>query len=112
MNASTATADTLLRQAWPRGSRTQAGGLAPPGLDVLFQVRLGPSGLCAPVSHGVLAVSLRTVMNNVGQSCRISDRGIQYGLGFVETNPNIMRVRNPVGSHHSTDWDHASNPKY
>jgi hypothetical protein len=43
-----------------------AGGLAPRDLDVLFQVRLGLSGLHAPVSRGVLAVSSRTVMNNVG----------------------------------------------
>ena len=43
-----------------------AGGLAPHGLNVLFQIRLGPSGLRAPVSHGVLAVSSRTVMNNAG----------------------------------------------
>ena len=42
------------------------GGLAPRDLDVLFQVRLGLSGLHSPVSPGVLAVSLRTVMNNVG----------------------------------------------
>jgi len=66
MNASAATADTPLRPAWLQGSRTQAGGLTPRDLDVLFQVRLGLSGLRAPVSPGVLAVSLRTVMNNVG----------------------------------------------
>ena len=68
--------------------RTQAHGLASLGLDVLFQVRLGPSGLCAQdtavaparrrpqtcralsgatwTSLGVLSVSSRTVMNNVG----------------------------------------------
>jgi len=43
-----------------------AGGLVPLDLDVLFQVRLGLSGLHAPVSPGVLAVSSRIVMNNVG----------------------------------------------
>jgi hypothetical protein len=51
---------------WLLVSRTQAGGLAPHGLTVLLQVRLGPSGLRTPVSHGVLAVSSRTVMDNVG----------------------------------------------
>jgi hypothetical protein len=66
MSVSTATADTPLRQAWLLGSHSQAGGLAPRGLNILFQVCLGPSGLRAPVSHGVLAVSSRTVMNNVG----------------------------------------------
>jgi len=66
MSASTATADTPLRQAWMQASRIQAGGLAPRGLDGLFQVRLGLSGLRAPVSHSVLAVSSRTVMNSVG----------------------------------------------
>ncbi len=43
-----------------------AGGLAPRDLDILFQVCLGPSGLHAPVSLGVLAVSSRIVMNHVG----------------------------------------------
>jgi hypothetical protein len=40
--------------------------LAPRDLDILFQVCLGLSGLRVPVSPGVLAVSSRTVMNNVG----------------------------------------------
>ena len=53
------------RRAWLQ-VRSQAGGLAPRGLDMLFQVCLGLSGLRAPVSPGVLAVSSRTVMNNVG----------------------------------------------
>ena len=66
MSASTATADTPLRPAWMQGFCIQAGGHAPRDLDVLFQVRLGLSGLRTPVSHGVLAISLRTVMNNVG----------------------------------------------
>ncbi len=66
MNASTATADTPLRQAWLRYSRIQAGRLAPRGLNVLFQVRVSPSGLRVPVSLGVLAVSSRTVTINVG----------------------------------------------
>ena len=43
-----------------------AGGLAPRNLDILFQVCLGLSGLHAPVSPGVSAVSSRTVMNNAG----------------------------------------------
>ena len=48
------------------GFRTQAHGLASRGLDVPFQVRLGLSGLRTRVSLGVLSVSSRTVMNNVG----------------------------------------------
>jgi len=40
-----------------------AGGLAPPDLDVLLRVRLGLSGLHAPVSLGVSAVSSRAPMN-------------------------------------------------
>ncbi|MDF0673481.1 MAG: hypothetical protein P0120_03915 [Nitrospira sp.] len=66
MNASTATADTPLRQAVMQHCGMPAGGLAPRDLDVLYQVRLGLSGLHAPVPLGVLAVSSRTVMNNVG----------------------------------------------
>jgi len=57
MTASTATADTPLRQAWMQGPRIQAGGLAPRDLDVLLRVRLGLSGLHAPVSLGVSTVS-------------------------------------------------------
>jgi len=41
-----------------------AGGLAPPDLDVLLRVRLGLSGLHAPVPLGVSTVSSRTPMNN------------------------------------------------
>ncbi len=84
MNASTATADTPLRQAWSstvegtrplrrdmieRGGPSKlglAGRLALRDLKILFQVCLGLSGLRVPVSPGVLAVSSRTVMNNVG----------------------------------------------
>ena len=43
-----------------------ASRLSPQGLNILFQVCLGLSGLRVPVSPGVLAVSSRTVMNNVG----------------------------------------------
>ena len=43
-----------------------AGGLASRDLDVLFQVRLGPSGLHAPVSRGDSTFSRRTVTNNAG----------------------------------------------
>ena len=43
-----------------------AGRLAARGLNVLFQVRLSRKRLRVPVSPGVLAVSSRTVMNNVG----------------------------------------------
>ena len=34
--------------------------------DVLFQVRLGPSRLCLPVSLGDCTISRRIVMNNAG----------------------------------------------
>jgi hypothetical protein len=77
MNASTAIADSLLRQAGMRLSGMPAGGLAPRGVNVLFQVRLRPSGLRAPVSQRDCAISSldwardpeqvegsRTVMNN------------------------------------------------
>jgi hypothetical protein len=74
MTASTATADTPLRQAWMQDPRIQAGGLAPRDLDVLLRVRLGPSGLHAPVSHGVWAVSSRTIMNNAGEGIVFSGR--------------------------------------
>jgi hypothetical protein len=43
-----------------------AGGLAAQSVDILFQVCLLPSQLRAPVSHGVLAVSSRTLVNNAG----------------------------------------------
>jgi hypothetical protein len=67
MTASTATADTPLRQAsmWLGGML--ADRLVARGLNVLFQVRLGRERLRVPVSRGVLAVSSRAVMNNVGQ---------------------------------------------
>ena len=45
MNASTATADTPLRQARMRLWGMRAGRLAPHGLNVLFQVRLRRKGL-------------------------------------------------------------------
>lgn len=47
-----------------------AGRLALRDLDILFQVCLGLSGLRVPVSHGVLAVSSRIVMKNVGYDAR------------------------------------------
>ena len=66
MTASTATADTPLRQASMRLAGMLPGRLVARGLNVLFQVRLGRERLRVPVSHGVLAVSSRTIMNNVG----------------------------------------------
>lgn len=66
MSASTATTDTPLRQVGMQLGGMPTGGLALRGLNVLFQVRFGLSGLHAPVSLGVLVVSSRTVMNNVG----------------------------------------------
>ncbi|TKB64174.1 MAG: hypothetical protein E8D48_00505 [Nitrospira sp.] len=67
MNTSTATVDTPLQQAWPRAqAHGQAGRLAARAVDILFQVCLPASRLRVPVSHGVAAVSSRTVMNNVG----------------------------------------------
>ncbi|SPP65372.1 hypothetical protein NITLEN_30286 [Nitrospira lenta] len=43
-----------------------AGGLAAQSVDILFQVCLPSSQLRAPVSHGVLAVSSRTLVNTAG----------------------------------------------
>ena len=61
---STATADTPLRQASMLIVYILAGGLAPPDLNVLLRVRLGLSGLRAPVSLGVSTVSSRVPMNH------------------------------------------------
>ncbi len=61
---STATADTPLRQASMLIVYILAGGLAPPDLNVLLRVRLGLSGLHAPVSLGVSTVSSRAPMNH------------------------------------------------
>jgi hypothetical protein len=66
MNASTAIADSELRQAGMRVSGMPADRLAARDLDVLFQVRLGLSHLRVPVSLGDSAISSRTVMNNAG----------------------------------------------
>jgi hypothetical protein len=55
-----------LRQAWLPVFRIQAGRLAARSVDILFQVCLPSSRLRVPVSRGVLSVSLRIVMNNVG----------------------------------------------
>jgi hypothetical protein len=44
-----------------------AGGLASPDLDVLLRVRIGLSGLHAPVSLGVSPVSKRVPMNHARQ---------------------------------------------
>ena len=57
MNVSTAIADSPLRQAGTRLSGMPAGGLAPRGVNVLFQVRLRLSGLRAPVSLGDSTIS-------------------------------------------------------
>ena len=43
-----------------------AGGLAAQSVNILFQVCLPPSRLRAPVSHGVSAVSSRTLVNIAG----------------------------------------------
>ena len=43
-----------------------AGGLAAQSVNILFQVCLPSSRLRAPVSHGVSAVSSRTLVNNAG----------------------------------------------
>jgi hypothetical protein len=66
MTASTATADTPLRHAWPGFVCSQAGRLALRDLNILFQVCFGLSGLRMPVSQGVWAVAVEAVMNNVG----------------------------------------------
>jgi hypothetical protein len=66
MNASAAITDSSLRQAGMRLCGMPAGGLAPRDLNVLFQVRIGLSGLHAPVSPGDSVISRRTIMNNAG----------------------------------------------
>jgi hypothetical protein len=43
-----------------------AGGLATQSINILFQVCLPPSRLRAPVSHGVSAVTSRTLVKNPG----------------------------------------------
>ncbi|MBX3326029.1 MAG: hypothetical protein KF682_09040 [Nitrospira sp.] len=48
MNTSTATAKTLLRQAWPRVCGGQAGRLVPHDLDVLFKYALVPRASACP----------------------------------------------------------------
>jgi hypothetical protein len=67
MIVSAAITDSLLRHACTRLSCVQAGGLAAQSLNVLFQVRLGPSRLHAPVSLRDSAISQRIVMNNARQ---------------------------------------------
>ncbi|ALA58875.1 hypothetical protein NITMOv2_2462 [Nitrospira moscoviensis] len=68
MNASTATADTPLRQANMLLPGMLAGVLATQSVNILLQVCLPPSWLCLPVSPGVSAVSSRTAMNHVGRT--------------------------------------------
>jgi hypothetical protein len=53
-------------------TRLTPGGLVAQSVTILFQVCLLPSRLRAPVSHGVLAVSSRILVNNVGLSVRFS----------------------------------------
>jgi hypothetical protein len=57
---------------WPPIPRGQLGGLSARSVNVLFQGRLPPSRLLAPVSPGVSAVSLRTPMNPAGSGDRLS----------------------------------------
>jgi len=89
MTASTATADTLLRHAWPLVSRGQLSGLAARSVNSLLGTGAFLLGACppsapsalgqappqpaepvprllAPVSPGVSAVSSRTLMDNAG----------------------------------------------
>ncbi|MBM4122943.1 MAG: hypothetical protein FJ249_10180 [Nitrospira sp.] len=48
MRASTPTAATPLRQAWPLGMRGQAGGLAARSVDILFKDASLPRGSTRP----------------------------------------------------------------
>ena len=59
MNTSAAIADPLLRRAFGRRAR-------PSDPHRAARVRIGASGLRAPVSRGGSAISRRTVMNNAG----------------------------------------------
>ena len=47
-------------------TRLTAGGLAAQSVNILFQVCFAPSRPRAPVSHGVWAVSSRTLVNIAG----------------------------------------------
>jgi hypothetical protein len=112
MTASTATADTPLRQAWMPVFRIQAGRLAARSVDILFQVCLPSSRLRVPVSHGVLAVSSRTVMNNVGSESRrfggtstkevIVTRAFLFGIAMIAvglvSSPNVVLADEDDGS--------------
>jgi hypothetical protein len=51
---------------YPATTSLTARGLAAQSVNILFQVCLLPSQLCAPVSHVVSAVSSRTLVNNAG----------------------------------------------
>jgi len=97
MNASTATAYTPLRQAWPRVSRGQRTGSPFAASTYYFKYALGLSGLRMPVAHGVLAVSSRTIMNmrasRVFSSFRYNKRGGERILKASEYHPGMLFPR-------------------
>jgi hypothetical protein len=58
--------DFYCNRRYAAATSLTAGGLAAQSVNILFQVCLPPSRLRAPVSLGVSAVSLRTLVNNAG----------------------------------------------
>ena len=58
--------DFYCNRQYAAATSLTAGGLAAQSVNILFQVCLPPSRLHAPVSLGVSAVSLRTLVNNAG----------------------------------------------
>ncbi|MGQ0811501.1 MAG: hypothetical protein ACT4OO_09795 [Nitrospiraceae bacterium] len=59
MKASTPTADTPLRRAWPLGLRGQAGGLAAQSVGILFK-----DAFLLPAPHARLAWRLSGLVTN------------------------------------------------
>lgn len=62
-------------RGFPAATSLSAGVLVAQSLNVLFQVRFGPSRLCLPVSPRDSAISRRNVMNNVGYGRRLVEPG-------------------------------------
>jgi hypothetical protein len=58
--------DFYCNRRYAAATSLTAGWLAAQSVNILFQVCFPPSRLRAPVSHGVLTVSSRTLVNNAG----------------------------------------------